>query len=79
MNTTLSIDQGTESFTSHYGAEGKRLLFLVQRDGIDAAIDFARRTKNAYRRAVISKDVPKNRRRTYIESYLSFKFFSKGK
>lgn len=63
--------------------ELERIAFLVKRDGIKPAIEFAERTKRAYRRAVVNPDnLPaltyaslSEYRRGYISSYLQFKRF----
>jgi hypothetical protein len=66
-------------------AETSRLEFIKNRDGLDAAIDFAKRTLVAYRKAVLCSrkrgvatphhaSLPEYRR-TFIESYCAFKSF----
>lgn len=50
--------------------------FLIQRDGLDVAIDWVRRTMQIYRRAVLGKRhfaSTADYRRMFIESYCEFK------
>lgn len=65
-------------------SENDRIDFLIGRDGLEAAREWAERTMKIYRQAVLCKgDVNKRGhfattiayRRTFIESYLSFKRF----
>lgn len=66
---------------SNWVAEADRLGLLVERDGFPAALAFARTTRRSYRRAVLhgltprSPGLPREMRRTYIESYLAFTAF----
>lgn len=56
--------------------EGKRILFLIQRDGEQAAIDFVLRTYPLYRLSLkrgLARD--KVFRRGYIESCIDFRKF----
>lgn len=62
--------------TKHYGLEDNRLKFLIGRDGMNGALDFAQRTKNIYRSATL-RGLPDRFRRGYIQSYLAFKQFIK--
>jgi len=58
--------------------ETSRLNFLIQRDGMEGALEFARRTLVSYRRHVLSGKFDKlMMRRGFIESYLTFKRFIK--
>lgn len=73
--------------------EQQRIQFMINRDGIDAAVDFARRTMVSYRKAVLRSYKrgygPKSQkgnihfasipeyRRKFIESYCAFKKFIK--
>jgi hypothetical protein len=63
--------------------EEERLTFIAKRDGIDGAVDFARRAMSQYRIAVLNSrkrgsvkpshaSLPEYRR-GFIESYLAFK------
>lgn len=67
--------------------EQQRLQFITERDGIDGAVDFARRTLKIYRTAVLRSrkrghdkphhaSIPEYRRK-FIESYCAFKKFIK--
>ena len=58
-----------------YGIENDRLNFMINRDGLEKAVEFASQTRDIYRTAVVKKKVANHLRRTYIESYLSFKKF----
>lgn len=58
-----------------YHIESNRLKFLTERDGIEGAVDFAKRTMTNYRRAVVSRKISREKRRTFIASYLAFKQF----
>lgn len=58
-----------------YGVETNRLNFLIERDGIDGAVEFAKRTLVSYRRAVVNRDITRDKRQGFIESYLAFKRF----
>lgn len=69
------------------GLETGRLEFLEKRDGRVAAATFAERTLRTYRRAVLSKRIPRRprscgpvahamsseHRRSFISSYVAFK------
>ena len=58
--------------------ERDRLMFIVETQGFEAALDFAKRTMVSYRRAVLSKIgmcTTKRGRASFIESYLAFKKF----
>lgn len=71
--------------------EQDRLNFIIQRDGIDAAVDFARNTMKIYRKSVLRShkrgygyNSQKGNihfasipefRRKFIESYCAFKKF----
>lgn len=59
---------------NRYDPETKRLDFLLERDGLGETLKFAIRTMKSYRRAVLN-DVGRERKRTFIESYLAFKRF----
>ena len=61
--------------TMNYGIETERLMFMINRDGLEEAVRFAVQTRNIYRTAVVKKKVSREMRRTYIESYLCFKQF----
>lgn len=58
-----------------YQPETARLTFLIERDGMVGAIDFAARTKVSYRRKVLEGKLDTHMRRGFIESYLAFKRF----
>ena len=69
--TSKSLD---DMFVSNrYDPETDRLNFLVERDGLNGAIDFAVRTLTSYRRAVVHRRISKEARRDFIESVLAFK------
>jgi hypothetical protein len=57
-------------------SERQRLAFLVQRDGAEAAAEWARRTMRIYRRALLAHGhfarAPEYRRR-FVEAYCEFK------
>ena len=57
-----------------YGSETSRIEFLIERDGIEEARRFAHTSMVSYRRHLLKK-CPREMRRSYIESYLSFKYF----
>lgn len=57
------------------GREFRRLSFLVKRDGIEKAEEFANRGVKLYRKYILSKKGYPFRREV-IESYLDFKRFS---
>ncbi|MCK5611598.1 hypothetical protein KAR91_57540 [Candidatus Pacearchaeota archaeon] len=57
------------------GREFDRLSFLIKRDGLEKAKEFARRGVNAYRKTILSKKSLIHRRE-FIESYLAFKRFA---
>lgn len=62
-------------------SEVQRLNFLIERDGLQAARDWACRTRGLYRVAVLNKDHYASKgkyRRMFIESYLEFKQFCEG-
>ena len=70
-----------------YDIENDRLAFIEQRDGLVEAIAFAQRTLKTYRTCVLCSrkrgfskphhaSIPEYRR-TFIQSYLSFKSFLK--
>ena len=61
--------------TSKYGLEDRRLSFLINRDGISGALQFAKQTKDIYRKYVVSGRVPRELRGHFIGSYLAFKRF----
>lgn len=59
--------------------EGKRIVFVVQRDGENAAINFVARTYQAYRLSLkYGMAREKLFRRTYIESCVDFRKFLKA-
>lgn len=68
-----------------YGAETRRMTFVAARDGIEAAIGFARQGRSTYRHCVLlstKRGVEKPHhfsfreyRRKAIQSYLGFKKF----
>jgi hypothetical protein len=67
--------------------EKERIAFMLNRDGIKGALDFADRTMRIYRMSVLDKgDVNRaphhatfpNYRRSFIESYLELKRFKHG-
>lgn len=61
--------------------EGNRILFLIHRDGYDEAIAWSKRTKQIYRKALLNKSHHANKplfRKSYIESYLALKRFTRG-
>lgn len=62
-------------------SERERLAFLVQRDGAEAAAEWARRTMRIYRRALLAPrhfaGAPEYRRR-FIEAYCEFKRWIAG-
>ena len=43
--------------TQEYGPETNRLKFIERRDGLEAAVEFARDTLRTYRRFVLSKRI----------------------
>ncbi|MEO8600378.1 MAG: hypothetical protein ABI656_11170 [bacterium] len=56
--------------------EVSRITFLIDRDGIDSAIEWVRRTLRIYRSSVLNRKhfaSSHGYRRRFIESYLSFK------
>ena len=53
--------------------EISRLQFIEKRDGITEAINFAKRTMVSYRRMVLSKRPKRSLRKSFIESYITFK------
>lgn len=56
--------------------EAPRIAFLVERDGIAAAVEWVRRTLRIYRSSVLNRTHfarSGSYRRGFIESYLSFK------
>lgn len=65
--------------------EQQRIQFIIQRDGIEGAIDFARRTMKIYRTAVLKSAKRGHEKphfasthdwkRKFIMSYLAFKAF----
>lgn len=58
--------------------ETQRLKFLIERDGMEGALDFARRTLVSYRRHVLARRrlrFDKNLRLPFAQSYLAFKRF----
>lgn len=61
-----------------YFPESNRLQFIYERDNLEEAYNFARKTLPIYRNHVLKRkyDVL-NKRRTFIESYLAFKKFIK--
>ncbi|TFH10736.1 MAG: hypothetical protein E4H14_01970 [Candidatus Thorarchaeota archaeon] len=59
--------------------EGQRILFLLHRDGEDAAVEFAAQTHKAYRLSLkygMAREKPF--RRSYIESCIDFRKFLKA-
>ena len=58
-----------------YEPESDRLRFMYERDGLDGVVEFAWNTRQGYRRHVVQGKCPKERRRSFIESYLAFKRF----
>ena len=57
-------------------SEMPRIIFLVERDGIVAAVAWVKRTLQIYRSSVINRSHFASRRgyrRGFIESYLGFK------
>jgi hypothetical protein len=62
---------------SNYGVERGRLEFLTQRDGLEGALEFAKQTMVLYRKHVVFRYVPRDNKRTFVESYLAFKRFIK--
>lgn len=56
--------------------ESGRLTFLIKRDGLEKAKEFARRGIVFYRKALLSKKGLVHRRQ-FIENYLAFKRFLK--
>ena len=67
--------------TVYCRVEKARLEFLIQRDGMQGAATFARRTLRLYRQAVLNKRcyaaLPGNRR-GFIISYLQMKSFARA-
>ena len=62
----------------NYPEEGNRIQFLIDRDGLDAAIDFVSQTMMLYRKAVVFKRDPcksRSYRIKFVRSYLEFKRF----
>lgn len=65
--------------------EQERINFIIQRDGIEGAVDFCKRTMKIYRTAVLRSrkrghDKPHHAsipefRRKFIKSYCAFKKF----
>lgn len=56
--------------------EQQRLDFLIDRDGMEGALEFARRTMVSYRRYVLDrKRCVRELRPIFIKSYLDFKRF----
>ena len=62
---------------SQYEPEADRLAFLVDRDGLEGAKEFAERTKVSYRRKVLERKFLNNEIRvSFIRSYLALKRFT---
>jgi hypothetical protein len=57
------------------GREFDRLIFLIRRDGLEKAKEFAKRGVVSYRKHVLSKKSLIHRKK-FIESYLAFKRFA---
>ncbi len=60
---------------TRYGIEANRLRFMVERDGLEEALEFAVRTRMGYRRHILQEKAPRELRRGFIQSYLAFKRF----
>lgn len=61
-------------------SEVPRIIFLIDRDGVNSAIEWVRRTLCIYRSSVLNhKHFASSHeyRRRFIESYLSFKHWLK--
>ena len=58
-------------------AEHNRLTFLTERDGLEGAVAFARRTRDIYRKHVLymKRKYKRDGRAAYVRSYLAFKQF----
>lgn len=71
--------------SGEYGAETGRMIFVLNRDGMDAAIAFARQGRATYRHCVLlsaKRGIEKPHhfsfreyRRVAVKSYLGFKKF----
>lgn len=62
---------------SRYEPEADRLAFLVDRDGLEGAKEFAQRTKVSYRRKVLeNKFISTEMKLRYVRAYLAFKRFT---
>ena len=72
-NSKLEADTLGIYKESAYGRETKRLFLIQERDGIDAAIEFARRGIVLYRQCVLKKKTHTMYKENMIKSYLSFK------
>ena len=57
--------------------EQTRLDFLIDRDGLEGALEFARRTRDIYRSHVLfmKRKFMRDGRAAYVQSYLAFKRF----
>lgn len=70
-----------EEFKQSQALEAERIDFLCRERGADAAQDFARQTRSAYRRSVLSRSAPAGDpifRLRLIASYCYFKRFLAG-
>jgi hypothetical protein len=74
--TTRNLDYLFRPEAAAGSSERQRLALLVERDGVDAAAAWARRTLRIYRRAVLSPGhfarLPEYRRR-FVEAYCELK------
>lgn len=60
-------------------AERQRILFLLERDGLDATVEFVARTHRLYRLSLKSGMArEKTYRRGYLESCIDFRQFLKA-
>ena len=57
--------------------EQTRLDFLIDRDGLEGAVAFARQTRDIYRSHVLymKRTFKRDGRAAYVQSYLAFKRF----
>jgi len=68
----------TEKLNGTICLEGNRIFFMLHRDGLIETLEWAKRTKNIYRKALMNKNhharLPQYRK-SYIESYLALNKF----
>ena len=65
-----------------FASEQRRLQFVTERDGEDAALEFAKRVYAQYRSMIVNREgmcSDRNRRREYTESCIVLRAFINGK